>query len=186
MIQRQRCHWAYVLRNPFALLSCQTANRLFSDVGEEAFEEINIIERVPTTAAASEGTCTSCPLCEPGICLSSYGGLRIDYGSLRSYTGSTFPPQSTAPSFTATTPLADSVPGLRPNYETFLSDNDFEQMLGRSSIGIKGRMATSLCNYLPGGFYKSRFGRQQARLLRSADPTAGLLPLTVNFIGGHV
>ncbi len=177
--------WAHGLRNPFRFTLLPNGKPLVADVGQNAWEELNIIEKGANYGwPLQEGPCTSCPYTNPAFAYPN----TLGYASVTAamvYSGSTFPPQYQGAVF-----YGDYAIGwirylvFDENYETVISDNDFEPYAG-TVVDMQQGPDGSLyyATIFPGGLHKiAPSGGNRAPVVQaSADPTAGLPPLSVDF-----
>jgi glucose/arabinose dehydrogenase/regulation of enolase protein 1 (concanavalin A-like superfamily) len=177
--------WAYGLRNPFRFDLLPSGKPLVADVGQDSWEELNVIDKGANYGwPIQEGPCSSCPYANPVFAYPH----TLGYASVTAamvYSGSTFPAQYQGAVF-----YGDYALGwirylvFDANYESVISDNDFEPNAGTivdMHQGPDGDLYYA--TIYPGGFYKiaPSGGNRSPVVQASADPTAGLLPLAVNY-----
>jgi glucose/arabinose dehydrogenase/regulation of enolase protein 1 (concanavalin A-like superfamily) len=177
--------WAYGLRNPFRFTLLPNGKPLVADVGEEAFEEINIIEKGANYGwPIQEGECSGCPYANPAFSYPHTEGWASVTG-VAVFQGNSFGPQYDGAVFYGDYVLSEiRYLVFDENYETVISDHEFEPDAGTvvdMHQGPDGNLYYS--TIYPGGFYKiaPSGGNRSPVVQATADPTAGLLPLNVNF-----
>lgn len=185
---REQRIWAYGLRNPFRFSFLPDGRPILGDVGDESYEEVNIIEKGSNYGYPMvEGTCASCSSINPiytyahnGTSASITGGFV--YGSTGSpsnpfpaaYNGAYFYGDY-AKNFIRSFKLADG---------SVINDSVFDQNPGTIVDMFQGEDGSLYyLTIVPGAVYKISYStdNQPPTATITANPTVGLAPLSVQF-----
>jgi len=177
--------WAYGLRNPFRFSFLPDGRPILGDVGDESYEEVNIIEKGGNYGyPMSEGTCASCSSINP-IYTYAHNGTSASITGGFIYSGTQFPPAYTgayfygdyAKNFIRSFKLADG---------SVIEDNVFDSDPGTIVDMFQGSDGSLYyVTIVPGAVYKISYSseNQPPTAKIDASPTVGLAPLGVQFTG---
>lgn len=176
--------WAYGLRNPFRFqIDKQTGKLYLGDVGQESWEEINLIEKGKNYGwPVCEGSCSTSGMTNPFHAYNhNGGGASVTGGPI--YRGSNFPESYQGDYF-----YADYVLGFIKRLEldsngVKTGETTFDPSAGtvvEMKVGPEG--ALYYLTISPGELFKVNYTKNQAPIANAtADKTSGAAPLTVKF-----
>jgi glucose/arabinose dehydrogenase/regulation of enolase protein 1 (concanavalin A-like superfamily) len=180
--------WAYGLRNPFRFTFAPNGKLITGDVGGDAWEELNTIQKGGNYGwPQAEGMCDGCPYLNP-VYAYRHTPPPAAAGSITSamvYSGSAFPTQYRNKVF-----IADYTLGFikyltfDSEFSTFISEETFDDNAG-TVVQLDQGPDDSIyqLNIYPGALYRiaPSGGNRAPRAVVDGDPQAGLSPLTVQF-----
>ncbi|HSX40138.1 MAG TPA: PQQ-dependent sugar dehydrogenase, partial [Candidatus Saccharimonadales bacterium] len=182
--------WAYGFRNPFRFNFLPDGRPIVGDVGENATEEVDIIEKGGNYGwPFVEGPCTNCPYINPVF---SYNHTSSQSGAVIGgfvYNATATTANAFPSSFNNTYFYGDYVRGIirqvkLDNEGDYISDQDFDPSAGIIADLQQGADGSLyFINIFPGELYKVTYTSQNlpptAKI--TATPQGGLSPLSVSF-----
>ncbi|MGV0811720.1 PQQ-dependent sugar dehydrogenase [Mycolicibacterium boenickei] len=179
--------WAYGLRNPFRFDVAPNGQLLVADVGDTAWEELNVVTKGANYGwPAAEGVCVGCGYVNP---IYSYdhntpaGTASIT--SVLVYTGDTLPEEYRGKVFIADYTLGwIKVLTLDEDYGSYVSEQPFDGQAGTPVRLIQGPDGNIYqLNIYPGelSMIAPSGGNRAPTAVVTATPSNGYSPLVVNF-----
>lgn len=179
--------WAYGLRNPFRFDVAPNGQILVADVGDTAWEELNVVTKGANYGwPGAEGVCVGCGYVNP---IYSYdhntpaGTASIT--SVLVYTGDTLPEEYRGKVFIADYTLGwVKVLTLDEDYDSYVSEQVFDGQAGTPVRLIQGPDGNIYqLNIYPGELSMIGLsgGNRAPTAVVTATPTNGYSPLVVNF-----
>ncbi len=179
--------WAYGLRNPFRFDAAPNGQLLVADVGDTAWEELNVVTKGANYGwPGAEGVCVGCGYVNPIYAYdhnTPAGTASIT--SVLVYTGDTLPEEYRGKVFIADYTLGwIKVLTLDEDYDSYVSEQPFDGQAGTPVRLVQGPDGNIYqLNIYPGelSMIAPSGGNRAPTAVVTATPSSGYSPLVVNF-----